>query len=80
MCIRDSPNPASNLVHIDIPSSLKGKFTVELWDCNSLRCLHIVRDQSFDIDLSRFKIKPGLYYLQLKNEKMIFTEKLIISP
>ncbi len=78
--IKVYPNPASNLVHIDIPSSLKGKFTVELWDCNSLRCLHIVRDQSFDIDLSRFKIKPGLYYLQLKNEKMIFTEKLIIAP
>ena len=78
--IKVYPNPSSNLVHIDIPFSMKGNFTVELWDFNSHRCLRTVKNQSFDLDVSQFKVNPGLYYLQLKNEKMIFTEKLIISP
>ncbi len=73
------PNPCNGRLSIDITSSTFGEGTLVTLRDNSGRQIlqkHIVSDRSF-MDLS--EMANGIYTLRFENNKLVATEKIIIT-
>lgn len=72
------PNPSSNSVVIEIPSSTRESF-LQLFDISGRQLLYrdlpIGSGNAFFLDLK--KLSPGLYYLQLQTEEGKYFSRLV---
>lgn len=75
--IHVSPNPASDLVRIDIPFCMQDHFLIEIYNSVSQLVYSIsgMEQTSMEIDVSAFK--DGLYIIQCQNGTITSSAKLI---
>ncbi|SFT41569.1 Por secretion system C-terminal sorting domain-containing protein [Lishizhenia tianjinensis] len=75
--IKVHPNPATNLVHIDIPTDLYNEMiSISIYDnCGSLVQEIEVDQKSIDVS----QLEAGLYFIKLLSDEQEITKQLIIQ-
>jgi hypothetical protein len=73
------PNPATDLVYIDLPESNLGELRVKVFSLTgSLLIDKIVKDRMETLSLSISGIKSGIYLLHIEGEGFIANKKLSV--
>ncbi len=75
--IRLVPNPARDIVRLELNETLKEKTIISIYNTQGKRLKDIFYNESLEIDISL--LPKGIYFLNIKNSEIDQTKKLIIE-
>ena len=73
------PNPAEQFVNIVLPEGLINKSTLNVYDITGKLVLQNILNEGIMHTINTEKLSNGMYFVQIINDKRIFTKQLIIN-
>ncbi len=75
-----SPNPAHDVLHIQLPSANRGKGQLEIWALDGRRCmLHTIPAGTTVIDLPVSELSKGVYLLKMQLQEGYLVQRIVVQ-
>ena len=77
--IKIYPNPAHDEIYVSLIENVKGKNTCQITDVLGENVMPLFAVPTSDFKLNVSGLKPGLYFINIKNEQTNLTAKFIVD-